>query len=326
MTAHTAAVRALPTTGRGNEATLVRYTGASAPRARAAQAAPDAIDLPAGLPGTVMAFKGDGAPPHVILHGPTGVTVDTGAGNAPVHTPGVVALKDPSTGITEVVLAKPAGGRWTVAVAPDSSRLVEALQADGVKAPKITGRVLGKAPRQRLAYTVAGLAEGAHVDFAEVGAATGSLIGRTTRNGSGTLPFTPGEGAAGKRDVQAIVTGADGYVNARTKLGTYRAPGPPRPATPRKLTVKRSGTSLILSWPRDPRAKTTQVDLRTSSGLNVTRIVKRPTLKLRAPAAGTTLKLTLTATTRTGVVGSTARFTRRVPAATKHHKKAARRR
>jgi uncharacterized delta-60 repeat protein len=326
MTAHTASVRHVPATGRGNDATLVRYTGPSAPRARAAQAAPDAIDLPAGLPGTVMAFKGAGAPPHVILHGPTGVTVDTGAGNAPVHTPGVAALKNPGTGITEVVLAKPAGGRWTVELAPDSSRLVEALQADGVKAAKITGRVLGTPPRQRLAYTVSGLPAGGHVDFAEVGAAAGSIIGRVSRDGSGTLAFTPGEGAAGRRDVQAIVTGADGYVSARTKLGTYKAPGPPRPAAPRTLTVKRSGATLILSWPRDARTKTTQVDLRTSTGLNITKIVKRPTLRLRAPKTGATLKLTLTGTSRTGVVGNPARFTRKVPAATKHHKKVTRRR
>ncbi|HWI72250.1 MAG TPA: hypothetical protein VNT55_09855, partial [Baekduia sp.] len=311
MTARTASVRALPTTGRGNEATLVRYTGASA-KARAAQAGPDAINLPAGLPGTVMAFKGAGAPPHVILHGPKGETIDSGAGNKPVHTPGVAALKNPTTSITEIVVAKPSGGRWTVELAPDSSRLVEALQADGIKAAKTTGRVLGAAPRQRLAYTVAGLPAGGHVDFAEVGAAAGSIIGRVSKNGAGTLPFTPGDGAAGRRDVQAIVTGPDGYVSARTKLSTYKAPGPPRPAAARRLTVKRSGKSIVLSWPRDARAKTFQVDLRSSSGLNITRIVKRPALRLPAPAPGTTLKVTITATSRTGVVGKAAHFTRKV--------------
>jgi uncharacterized delta-60 repeat protein len=320
VTAHTASVRELPTTGRGNEATLVRYAGHST-KARAAQAAPDAIDLPAGLPGTVMAFVGAGAPPHVILHGPKGEAVDSGAGNAPMHTPGVAALKDPRNAITEVVVAKPSGGRWTVELAPDSSRLVEAIQADGVKAAKVTGRVLGTPPRQRLAYTVAGLAKGAHVDFAEVGAAAGSIIGRVSGNGSGTLPFTPGEGAAGRRDVQAIVTGADGYVAARTKLGTYKAPAPPRPAPARKLTVKRSGAFITLSWPRNALAKTTQVDVRTSTGLNITRILKRPALRLRAPATGTTLKVTITGTSRTGVLGKPARFTRKVPSVAKHKKK-----
>jgi uncharacterized delta-60 repeat protein len=313
MTARTASVRELPTTGRGNEATLVRYTGHST-KARAAQAGPDAIDIPAGLPGTVMGFKGAGAPPHVILHGPKGETIDTGAGNAPVHTPGIAALKNATTGITEVVIAKPSGGRWTVEVAPDSSRLVEALQADGTTPAKITGKAVGTGQRRRLQYSVSGLAKGQHVDFAEVGAAAASLIGRVAKDGTGTLAFTPSDGAPGKRDIQAIVTNADGFVGERRKLGTYRAPAAARPATARKLTLKRSGTKLVFSWPRDKATKTMQVDVRTSTGLNITRIVKTTSLRLRAPAAGTTLKVTLTATSPTGVLGKPGRFTRKAPA------------
>jgi hypothetical protein len=313
MTARTASVRELPTTGRGNEATLVRYTGHST-KARAAQAGPDAIDIPAGLPGTVMGFKGAGAPPHVILHGPKGETIDTGAGNAPVHTPGIAALKNATTGITEVVIAKPSGGRWTVEVAPDSSRLVEALQADGTTPAKITGKVVGTGQRRRLQYSVSGMAKGQHVDFAEVGAAAASLMGRVAKDGTGTLAFTPSDGAAGKRDIQAIVTTADGFVGERRKLGTYRAPAAARPATARKLTLKRSGTKLVFSWPRDKATKTMQVDVRTSTGLNITRIVKTTSLRLRAPAAGTTLKVTLTATSPTGVLGKPGRFTRKAPA------------
>jgi uncharacterized delta-60 repeat protein len=311
--AHVASVRRLPTTGRGNEATLVRYVGPSAPRARAAQNAPDAIAIPAGLPGTVMAFKGADAPPHVLLHAPDGTTIDTGAGNQPVHTPGVAALKNPQTQITEVVIAKPAAGRWTVEVAPDSSRLVEALQADGTRPAKISAKVAGAAQDRTLRYAITGLAAGQHVDFAEVGAEAGSIIGRVARDGSGTLAFHPSEGAAGKRDVQAIVTNADGFVAERRKIGTYQAPNPPRPARPKTLTLKRQGTSIVLSWPRDALTATTQIDVRTSTGLNITRILKRPTLRLRAPAAGTTIKVTLTARSRTGVLGTPARFTRRMP-------------
>jgi uncharacterized delta-60 repeat protein len=326
MKAQTARVRVLPTTGRGNEATLVRYTGKSAATARTAQATPDAIDIPAGLPGTVMGFKGAGAPPHVILHGPKGETIDTGIGNAPVQTPGVAALKNPTTGITEVVIAKPSGGRWTVEVAPDSSRLVEALQANGTVPAKITGAVSGSGPRRSLKYKVSGLAAGQHVDFAEVGAAAGSIIGRVTKDGTGTLAFTPGEGAAGRRDVQVIITNIDGFVSDRRKLGTYTAPSPPRPAAARKLTLRRSGAALILSWPRDKLAVKTQVDIRTSTGLNLTRIVKKASsTRIRAPRAGTTLKVTITGTSHTGVLGKAGHFTRKLPKA-KAKKKVAHRR
>jgi uncharacterized delta-60 repeat protein len=314
--AHAAKTRTLPTTGRGNEATLIRYTGPTQ-KARAAQAAPDAIDIPAGLPGTVMAFKGADAPPHVILHGPKGETIDTGVGNAPVHTPGVAALKNATTAITEVVIAKPSAGRWTVELAPDSSRLVEALQADGTVAAKITGTVTGSGARRSLAYKISGLAAGQRVDFAEVGAANGSIIGRASKDGSGSFTFTPSDGAAGKRDVQAITTNADGFVSDRRKLGTYKAPAAARPATPRKLTLKRRGKGLVLSWPRDSATKTVQVDLRASNGLNVSRTIKQGTsLRLKvAPPAGTTIRITLTGTSRTGVLGKPGHFTRKLPKA-----------
>jgi hypothetical protein len=249
----------------------------------------------------------------VVLHGPKGETIDSGAGNAPVHTPGVAALKNPATGITEVVIAKPSAGRWTVEVAPDSVRFVEAIQADGTVPAKISGKVTGAGQDRTLTYKVTGLGKGQHVDFAEVGAAAGSIIGRVTTDGSGTLAFHPGQGAAGTRDVQAVVTTVDGYVADRIKLGTYKAPNAPRPAAPKHLTLKRKGAFITLSWPRDALAKTTLVELRSSNGLNVARTVKRPTLRLKAPPAGSKLRITLTGTSKTGVLGKAGRFTRTLP-------------
>jgi uncharacterized delta-60 repeat protein len=328
--ARTTGVKTIPAGGRGNEATLVRYTGPSTVRAHAAQAggAAGAIDIPAGLPGTAMGFKGAGGAPHLILHGPKGETIDTGTGDKPMQTPGVAALKDPATGITEVVVAKPSAGRWTVEVAPDSVRLVEAIQADGTVPARITGKVSGTGQDRTLTYNVTGLGKGRHIDFAEVGGAAGSIIGRVTADGSGTLAFHPGQGAAGTRDVQAVVTNADGYVADRLKLGTYKAPSAPRPAAPKRLTLKRKGTFITLTWPRDALAKTTLLELKSSNGLNIARTVKRPTLRLKAPPAGTKLTITLTATSKTGVLGKAGHFTRTLPKAKhkparRHHEKTA---
>ena len=99
----------------------------------------------------------------------------------------------------------------------------------------------------------------------------------------------------------------------RVKLGTYKAPSAPRPAAPKRLTLKRKGAFLALSWPRDGMAKTTLVEIRSSNGLNIARTVKRPALRLKAPPAGTRLTITLTATSRTGVLGRPGRFSRTLP-------------
>ncbi len=173
-----------------------------------------------------MAFKGADAPPHVILHGPSGEVFDTGTGNAAVQARAFAALKNDATDITEVVIEKPAGGRWTVEVAPDSSRLVEAIQADGTRPVAATAKVSGSGHDRRLAYTVKNLPAGSRVEFVEAGDGGGGRIGIVKADGSGTLAFHPAGGAPGKRTIQAVVYGADGFLTGRTDLGTYAAPAP----------------------------------------------------------------------------------------------------
>ncbi|HMJ32435.1 MAG TPA: PKD domain-containing protein [Baekduia sp.] len=321
----------VPDSGHGNDAGLMKLAGTKpsaaalrSVRAHAAQAAPDAITVPAGLPGTVMGFVGAGAPPHVILHGPKGETLDTGSGNAAVEGTGFAALKNAATSVTEVVIAHPSGGRWTVELAADSSRLVQAIQAGGTRAPKVTGRVEGSGQDRRLRYAVSGLPAGSKIAFVESGRGGGGNIGAVDASGSGTLPFHPAAGAPGKREIQAIITAPDGYLSARMVLGSYTAPRPPRPARATKLTVKRSGSRLTLRWRGGRFAARQQVDIHSSTGLEITRIVRGSTTWFPLPAAGTKLVIKITGTSTAQVVGTTARFNRTVPRAKKVVKKKSR--
>ena len=74
-----------------------------------------------------MAFKGADAPPHVILHGPSGQVFDTGSGNAPVEANGFAALKNDQTDITEIVIETPAAlnSPGAVSLEPALGRLLE---------------------------------------------------------------------------------------------------------------------------------------------------------------------------------------------------------
>ncbi|MDA0184515.1 PKD domain-containing protein [Solirubrobacter phytolaccae] len=312
-----AGVKTMPTGGHGNSAGLVEYTGKST--AHAAQAGPDPVDIPAGLPGTVMAFKGADAPPHVILRGPSGQVFDTGAGNAHAEAPGFVALKNDKLDITEVVIEKPAAGRWTVETAADSSRLVQGIQADGTRPVTATAKVTGSGHDRTLDYTVKGLPGGSRVEFTEAGPGGGGRIGSAKADGRGTLKFHPAGGAPGAREIKAVVYGADGFITGRLELGKYTAPAPQRPAKATKLTLKRSGKKLVLRW--RGKAFTQQVDIRSSGGLNLTRTVKRSTTAIALPAAGTRLTVTVTGSTKAGVKGSTARFVSKVPAKPRKRKK-----
>ena len=319
--AGTPVVDAVPNGGHGNSAGLLRIAGAKASaaavEAEVAQSGPDPVDIPAGLPGTAMAFKGADAPPHVILHSPSGQVYDSGSGNTAVQTPGFAALKDDALDITEIVIEKPAAGRWTVEPAADSSRLVQGIQADGTRPVTATAKVMGSGHDRRLAYTVKGLPAGSRVDFAEAGNGGGGLIGSVKADGTGTLKFHPAGGAPGKREIQGVVYAADGYLSSRLALGTYTAPAPQRPARAKKLTVRRVGKKLVLRWKGDRAAYKQQVDIRSAAGLNMTRTVKRSTTSIALPAAGTKLVVNITGSTRSGLAGTVAHFNARVPKAAK---------
>jgi hypothetical protein len=194
---------------------------------------------------------------------------------------------------------------------------VEAIQADGTTAAKVTGRVEGTGQNRRLRYSVAGLPAGSKVSFVEAGRGGGGAIGAVTKSGSGTLPFHPAAGAPGKREVQGLVTAADGFISARVVLGTYTAPSPPRPGRATKLSFKVVGKKLVLRWRAGLYAVAQQVDIRTKDGLNITRIVKRSTTSLPLPAPGTKLTVLVTGTSQAQVPGTPARFTKSLPKAKK---------
>jgi uncharacterized delta-60 repeat protein len=321
--AGTPVVEELPTGGHGNSAGLLKLAGkasASQVKAAAAQAGPDPIEIPAGLPGTVMAFKGADAPPHMIIHSPSGKTFDSGSGNAPAEAPGFAALKNDATDITEIVVEKPEGGRWTVEPAADSSRLVEAIQADGTRPVTATAKISGSGHDRVLDYTVKGLPAGSRVEFAEAGNGGGGRIGIAKADGRGKLKFHPAGGAPGTREIQAIVYAADGFLASRLTLGKYTAPAPLRPAKAKKLTLKRSGKKLVLRWKGSKAAYTQQVDLRSSTGLNITRTLRKSTTSIALHKAGTKLTINITGTTKSGLAGTVAHFKAKVPAAKKKAK------
>ena len=287
-------------------------------KAAIAQAGPDPVELPAGLPGTVMAFKGADAPPHVILHGPSGELFDTGSGNAPAEAAGFAALKNPSLGHHRD-RHREAGGR--ALDGRDRGGLLAARRGHPGRRhhaghrdrqghrlrPRPHARLHGQEPPGRRARRVR----------------RGRRRRRRAASASprptapATLKFHPAGGAPGKREIQAVVYGADGFLLSRLSLGKYVAPAPERPAQAKKLTVKRSGKKLVLRWKGSKSAYTQQVDIRSASGLNATRTVRKSTTSIGLLAAGTKLTVTVTGTTRSGLAGSPASFKTKVPAVKK---------
>ena len=259
-----------------------------------------------------MAFKGADAPPHVILHGPSGQVFDTGSGNAPVQAKGFAALKNDELDITEIVIEKPA------AAAGRSRR--PRTRRGSCRASRPTAR----APRPRPARSPAPATTAARLH----GQGPPGRRPRRVRRGrrrrrradrrrQGRRPrhaeVPPRRGRPGKREIQGVVYGADGFLTARLELGTYTAPAPQRPAKAKKLTLRRSGKRLVLRW-RGEGVSRQQVDIRSAAGLNMTRTVKRSTTSIALPAARTKLVITVTGRPTPGLAGTGRPLHHAVPA------------
>jgi YD repeat-containing protein len=222
-----------------------------------------AVDLPAGLPGAVIAVEGRDAPPQVTLVGPDGERVTAPRGLEPLERKPYLVLKDPRRNVTQFAVGSPARGRWKVVVEEGSSPVVSVKSANGLDRPDVRAAIGGRGHRRSLAYRV-DARPGQKVTFVERGPSGGTIIGTATA-AAGRLRFRPGAGSAERRDIVAIVE-QDGHVRDELSVARYRAPGPERPGRVRGLAARRHGASLHLRWRKARSATRHEVTLRLSDG------------------------------------------------------------
>lgn len=246
------------------------YREARPSAARAAGAAGSFV-LPGGLPAAMVRVRGRGGAPVVVLHGPRGERIAVSASSERTYARDFVVIRRPATGETLVALRRPAGGRWTVEAQPGSAPVASVASAEGRPQPRIRAGVARLGERRRLSYVLEGL-EGRSVVFAERGARTYRVLG-AARGVRGTLDFTPADGRAGRRRIVALLS--DGGLLRRTlTVASFTAPGPRRPARPRRARVVRRGATIAVTWARAPRARRYAVVLALPRGERRFRLVR----------------------------------------------------
>ena len=280
------------------------FSRASASRA-GALAAGDArtIDLPAGLPGAVVALKGKDAAPKVTLIGPKGERITTPDGLMPVEQSPFFVLKDPRAKLTQIAISKPSAGRWRVEIEPGSSEIVSLRSAEGLDEPQVKARVTGHGHRRTVAYRIDPIS-GQKVTFLESGPSTGGVIG-VAKGREGTLRFSPADGAAERRKIVALVE-QDGQVRDRIEIASYRAPHARRPARPAGLRLRRSHSALTATWRVVKGAPQYQAAVRLSSGRRALITTKRRRVVIRGLARGTTGTVEVRGLSAAGMTGRAA--------------------
>ena len=245
----------------------------------AAQAGPLTLRLDDAPRGTLLRFRGNGGPPRVVLEGPGGQRVEAPADGTPLADDRFVVLQDPGNAVTHVAIRRPAG-TWRVTTPADSPSVDGFDSADVLAPPRVSARVSGKGAKRVLRWRLRPL-RGQRVTFAEEGSDSANVIARTTR-ARGKVRLTPSPGAGRARNVVAIVE-QDGAPRDTLTVARYTAPAWRRPAKPRRLRVRRKGTTLIVTWRKAAGAERYTVFATAADGDREVFVLPRGRLRLRIP-------------------------------------------
>ena len=220
-------------------------------------------------------LKGNGAAPFVRVSGPSG-RLDSAAGTGFAHTPDgtirIMRFENARAKLAVVGFQDAKPGTYTVEALPGSPAVVSVSETVDPPDAKATGAVTGRGTRRVLNYDVR-RRQDQKVFFYEIGpGGTSNLIGAVA-GGRGKLRFKPAPGR-GRRRIAAQFQLA-GIAAERKVIASFRPPSPLLPK-PRRVTVRRSGTRLLVSWRRVPDAGRYEVAATMAGGLQrFTRTTRR---------------------------------------------------
>lgn len=219
------------------------------------------LRFPAGLEAAYIEFEGRDGAPSITMTGPGGRRVVTPPSGKADGKQGYVLDRDADTGITYVLLGKPAG-TWTISEDAGSPAIAAVRSASSLPSPSVKASVRGRGTRHRLFYRVKAI-RGQRVRFAEVGKGAFRELG-SARGSRGSLRFSPAPGPRGKRKIVATIE-QNGLPREAVTVATYKAV-PGAPARPRRVRLRRKGARVLVAWDRVRGAARYRVTARLSDG------------------------------------------------------------
>jgi len=187
-----------------------------------------------------------------------------------------------------VVLNKPRAGDYTITANEGSPGVAAVKVADGYTPAKVKATV----KRGSVAYRITSGGSGQQIVFAEKGKVGTRIIG-TAKGSRGRLRFKPAAGPGGKRTVVAMIQ-RNGFVTDTITVGSFKALGPAKPGTVKRLKAKHVGTVLTVTWRGAAKASRYSVLVRGTKGSRAARLVGSKARKLRLTGMRRDEKFTVT--------------------------------
>ncbi len=258
------------------------------------------VRFTAGKPYGIVRLTGATSAPNVTVSGAGGDSIVS----PPDPSPGVksgrfMLFKDYAARQTTIVVVKPGTGAWTITPQPDSSAIASLQQADPLPAPSVRAKVSGSGYRRRLTYTVRRI-PGQTVRFAEVGGGVRHVLGRTTQT-RGAIAFTPRDGRKGRRTIMAQVL-QSGLPRRNITVASYIAPARRVPARVSRISVRRSGSRLLVAWPAARNAHDYRVRVNVGDGRHLLFSATARRRQATVPAFKATDRATVTVTPLTATL------------------------
>ncbi len=219
-----------------------RVTGASA---AAAPDGPRTFHVGPGQHSVMVRVSGRGDAPAFTLTGPHGVRAVTGNENTLTGAGTVGLYRSQRIATSWVAIRHPGAGTWRITPQPGSSAITSVALAGYIPGASVRGHVSGRGYHRILRYSLRSR-PGQVVRFVESAKGVTHSIARVSAK-RGAIPFTPGIGRAGRRQIIAQVS-RDGLLRAEYVVAAYVAPGTPRAARPPHLRVSRRRSQLAIRW------------------------------------------------------------------------------
>ena len=262
--------------------------------AKAASVSEETVTLPAGLPGTVIAAKGAGAPPKITLVGPKGERISTPDDLMPVDTRPFFLMKNPQADLTQIAISKPSAGVWRVIVEDGTVTSLKVAHADVAAEDRRQGRRQQDQARARVPGRAACRPD------RQLHRARRQHAGRDRRRPrQGPPAVDPGRRCGrAARDRGRRRAGRARRPPARRRPLPRARPG--KPGQVRGLRVKRVGTGLKVTWKGPGRHIVTTA---LSDGRRTVRNVTGRSTVIRGVARRTRAQVTVRAVSESGLLG-----------------------
>ncbi len=279
-------------------APLHPHEGITFPSASSAQApaAPPAksITVAPHERALVLQVAGVGGAPRLALTDPKGKTYTptaTQTNGRPVTDGAFSSAYLPQGDITLLRVEKPIAGEWVLSPRPGSPAIQSVTSSKALPPLKVSARVSGSGRRRTLKWNATGLA-GRTLRFTERAHDVGQTI-VVTKKAKGSAAWSLQGGSAGPRKVEADVLSEKGIPFATPVVTSFRAPGPPRPGRPGRVTVRRRGETAVIRWPKLKGATGYTVKVRGSDGRREVFFPRAPKHQVLSLRVAKTTKLTV---------------------------------